>query len=105
MVFVRLIGLSFSKQKSFKDNWWRIRDLNPGPKDYDSSALTTELIRHTETKHFLRLRYGLSRLNTAYGNFDVAISAARNRDNMPSDFKMLTHKFASHSRDKSPCLM
>ena len=53
MVFVRLIGLSFSKQKSFKDNWWRIRDLNPGPKDYDSSALTTELIRHTETHHFL----------------------------------------------------
>ena len=26
--------------------WWRIRDSNPGPKDYDSSALTTELIRH-----------------------------------------------------------
>ncbi len=26
--------------------WWRIRDLNPGPTDYDSAALTTELIRH-----------------------------------------------------------
>ena len=21
--------------------WWRIRDSNPGPKDYDSSALTS----------------------------------------------------------------
>src|SRR6476620_7103428 len=29
--------------------WWRIRDSNPGPKDYDSSALTTELIRHAQT--------------------------------------------------------
>ena len=28
------------------DEWWRIRDLNPGPTDYDSAALTTELIRH-----------------------------------------------------------
>ena len=26
--------------------WWRIRDLNPGPTDYDSAALTAELIRH-----------------------------------------------------------
>ncbi len=28
------------------NKWWRIRDLNPGPTDYDSAALTTELIRH-----------------------------------------------------------
>jgi hypothetical protein len=28
--------------------WWRIRDLNPGPTDYDSAALTTELIRHVK---------------------------------------------------------
>jgi hypothetical protein len=28
--------------------WWRVRDLNPGPKDYDSSALTTELTRHAK---------------------------------------------------------
>ena len=28
------------------NEWWRIRDLNPGPTDYDSAALTTELIRH-----------------------------------------------------------
>ena len=27
--------------------WWRIRDLNPGHMDYDSTALTTELIRHS----------------------------------------------------------
>ncbi len=27
-------------------NWWRRRDLNPGPTDYDSAALTTELRRH-----------------------------------------------------------
>ena len=25
--------------------WWRIWDLNLGPSDYDSAALTTELIR------------------------------------------------------------
>jgi rhodanese-related sulfurtransferase len=25
--------------------WWRLRDLNPGPMDYDSTALTTELSR------------------------------------------------------------
>src|SRR3954452_19651203 len=25
--------------------WWRVRDLNPGPTDYDSAALTTELTR------------------------------------------------------------
>src|SRR4051812_38163517 len=24
---------------------WRVRDLNPGPTDYDSAALTTELTR------------------------------------------------------------
>lgn len=37
------------KRLNSKDNtgWWRIRDLNPGPTDYDSAALTTELIRHT----------------------------------------------------------
>ncbi len=29
-----------------QNKWWRIRDLNPGPTDYDSAALTTELIRH-----------------------------------------------------------
>src|ERR1700694_1510356 len=23
------------------ENWWRVRDLNPGPTDYDSAALTT----------------------------------------------------------------
>ena len=34
-----------SAPQAFKVNWWRIRDLNPGPKDYDSSALTAELIR------------------------------------------------------------
>src|SRR5258706_7878800 len=27
--------------------WWRVRDLNPGPTDYDSAALTTELTRRT----------------------------------------------------------
>src|SRR5438132_12312609 len=26
---------------------WRVRDLNPGPTDYDSAALTTELTRRT----------------------------------------------------------
>ena len=25
--------------------WWRVRDLNPGPTDYDSAALTAELTR------------------------------------------------------------
>ena len=33
-------------QRSPKGKWWRIRDLNPGPTDYDSAALTAELIRH-----------------------------------------------------------
>ena len=28
------------------EGWWRYRDLNSGHKDYDSSALTTELYRH-----------------------------------------------------------
>lgn len=32
------------------DEWWRIRDLNPGPTDYDSAALTTELIRHVSER-------------------------------------------------------
>ncbi len=27
-------------------NWYRRRDSNPGPKDYDSFALPTELHRH-----------------------------------------------------------
>lgn len=35
----------FFDHSSFILNWWRIRDLNPGPTDYDSAALTTELIR------------------------------------------------------------
>ena len=34
------------KIKDKNTGWWRIRDLNPGPTDYDSAALTTELIRH-----------------------------------------------------------
>jgi hypothetical protein len=28
-----------------KERWWRVRDLNPGPTDYDSAALTAELTR------------------------------------------------------------
>jgi hypothetical protein len=24
----------------FRKNWWRFRDLNSGPSDYDSAALT-----------------------------------------------------------------
>ena len=32
--------------------WWRVRDLNPGPTDYDSAALTTELTRHAESREF-----------------------------------------------------
>ena len=39
-------GSQFFDHSSFILNWWRIRDLNPGPTDYDSAALTTELIRH-----------------------------------------------------------
>ena len=31
-----LYQLSYTPNK----NWWRIRDSNPGHKDYDSSALT-----------------------------------------------------------------
>lgn len=34
------------EKKIQEEDWWRIRDLNPGPMDYDSTALTTELIRH-----------------------------------------------------------
>src|SRR5687767_8056966 len=30
--------------------WWRVRDLNPGPTDYDSAALTAELTRHGERR-------------------------------------------------------
>ena len=33
------------KRIDFKEDWWRIWDLNLGPSDYDSAALTTELIR------------------------------------------------------------
>src|SRR6185436_20151069 len=32
-------------------SWWRVRDLNPGPTDYDSAALTTELTRR-RTRYF-----------------------------------------------------
>src|SRR6478672_789576 len=30
---------------TYPEWWWRVRDLNPGPTDYDSAALTTELTR------------------------------------------------------------
>jgi hypothetical protein len=30
---------------NLEEKWWRFRDLNPGPTDYDSAALTTELNR------------------------------------------------------------
>src|SRR5690606_16676978 len=35
-----------TEQRTDKKKWWRVRDLNPGPMDYDSTALTTELTRH-----------------------------------------------------------
>ena len=34
-------------------DWWRVRDLNPGPTDYDSAALTTELTRHRERRSLI----------------------------------------------------
>jgi hypothetical protein len=40
------MGTINDTQRSSKGKWWRIRDLNPGPTDYDSAALTAELIRH-----------------------------------------------------------
>src|SRR5262245_50534848 len=33
------------REARFSFVWWRVRDLNPGPTDYDSAALTTELTR------------------------------------------------------------
>jgi hypothetical protein len=32
--------LGFRGWAAFADCWWRIRDSNPGPADYDSVALT-----------------------------------------------------------------
>ena len=31
------------KEYESKIKWWASRDLNPGPRDYESPALTTEL--------------------------------------------------------------
>ncbi len=36
-----------------KEEWWRLRDLNPRHKDYDSSALPTELNRRLKEGHFM----------------------------------------------------
>ena len=38
------LGRAFTKL----DNWWRWRDSNPRPSDYDSPALPTELHRLDE---------------------------------------------------------
>src|SRR6478735_10343332 len=40
---------------TYPEWWWRVRDLNPGPTDYDSAALTTELTRR-RTHYFPRSR-------------------------------------------------
>src|SRR5215510_8199858 len=39
------LSLLVLKQRPLKETWWRVRDLNPGPTDYDSAALTAELTR------------------------------------------------------------
>ncbi len=87
---MRSIRAELSAPRAFKGNWWRIRDLNPGPKDYDSSALTTELIRHAETHHFLSSsgnvsRLIVSRLIKACETSALLVSTAEAHDNMRFD--------------------
>jgi hypothetical protein len=43
---------------TLESGWWRVRDLNPGPTDYDSAALTAELTRHKEGRS-LKSRVGV----------------------------------------------
>ncbi len=38
-------GAGAAARLSGTEIWWRVRDLNPGPTDYDSAALTAELTR------------------------------------------------------------
>lgn len=38
---VSFVGVFTAVRKDMCYTWWRRRDLNPGPTDYDSAALTT----------------------------------------------------------------
>src|SRR5690606_7948316 len=39
--------------------WWGLRDSNPGPIDYESTALTAELRPHLHLHHSSTFRWGL----------------------------------------------
>ncbi len=67
----------------FKDSWWARKDLNLGPTDYESAALTAELRAPLQTSYndsiFFERGYGITGQNSWPSRAHLPDSASRAR--------------------------